>query len=1441
MTCNRLMLRIILVTFSLPALCYSQSPNLTPYVPVGWSDRVVVSRVAGTSLDSSPLTSADPLYVDWAVINNGSVTTGVSFQVKLYFDGVERPFWTASVLSAGFYTYVTDYAMGSLTAGTHTVRVVADPSNAVAESNEADNEYTKVISVLAPPNLTTYRPTGWTAPIVVSTQTATSVDSASLTTNDSLYLDFAILNNGASPVTTSFQVKLYVDGVERASFPVFPPLNPSIYLYWTDYSLGRLAAGTHSLRIVADPLNAVVESNETDNEYIRTITVVQGGVSCLSLKVSVSPVGSGTVSKHQSDCGVVSLTTASTLFLENEPPAQDLRKPEKITREKFSQLLQEAQTQGRVRVIVGLKRNLSEQRTAGGAAPNLESEQRVISAVQEDFLAQLKGKNISNTYKFKYIPFIALSVDANSLQFLQLSPEVSSIEENGIGRALLAESAPLIGAPAAWAAGYSGAGQTVAILDTGVDKTHPFLSGKVVSEACFSNTGGSLLFQPLCPGGVRESILVGSALPCSLGCEHGTHVSGIAAGKGTFSGVARDASIIAVQVFSRPDPLVCLLADEPTTCVRVQQEDVLRGLQRIIELSQSSKIAAVNLSLGGGLFPGTCDDESPSYKAKIEALKNLGIGTVVSGGNDFNKDPRFGLSSPACISTAISVGSTDDGSCDDDDRNCTIRDFISDFSKRSPSLSLLAPGRWIRSSVTPNQTNRSYLSWSGTSMAAPHVAGAWAVMKQKFPNASVSQILSALQTSGAVINIPGIGIKPRIQLDAALNSLASEEGYGSGTTVTLTANPSAGYQFKGWSGCSAPAGNQCTVTMTGTANVTALFEPVGATGVDLLLTSVSGSATVVAGGQISLATTIKNQGNTSAGSFRLGSYLSTDSTITTSDLLFAVCDYASGLAAGITSTCSGAVTLPSSVSPGNYYLGAIIDDLGQVPETNESNNSLVGPTVVRVIASEDSSLFVPIVLSAAGLNNSFFTSELTMTNLGSQPAQPQFSYAAAFGDGGGTASDYLGPGQQRVIPDAIAYLRSIGVSIPDSGNRGGTLSVRFSGLASRRDVGVTVRTTTSVSAGRAGLAYAGIQTSGALTAPSYICGLRQNDKDRSNVAIQNAGMASQGNIAVRLTVFSGDSQPALSAALPDETLAPGEFRQITGILNSNGLSLKNGFVRVERVSGSAPYYAYGVVNDQFNSDGSFIPPIPENTMAGKKRLTLPVVVEANAFSSEVIVTNWSSVKKSLLLRFVADAIQTANTTATLSMEVPPGQQLVLPDFVEYLRGQGVPGIGPRGSAYVGAMFVEAGEGDLAGVFVSARTSSPGGGGRFGLFYGSIPEGSGSSSSVSILGLQQNFENRSNLAIVNTGEVDGSSSAFRIELFNGATGVKVNTIDGIAVKAGGWKQLGAILAEFGPGVSQGYATITRMSGSNPFIAYGVINDGGQAGERTGDGAFIPSFP
>jgi hypothetical protein len=184
------------------------------------------------------------------------------------------------------------------------------------------------------------------------------------------------------------------------------------------------------------------------------------------------------------------------------------------------------------------------------------------------------------------------------------------------------------------------------------------------------------------------------------------------------------------------------------------------------------------------------------------------------------------------------------------------------------------------------------------------------------------------------------------------------------------------------------------------------------------------------------------------------------------------------------------------------------------------------------------------------LNNSFFTSELTMTNRGPNDATITYDYTAALGGGSGTATDILAAKTQRIYPDAISYLRSIGVPLPETGGRGGTLRITFSGLSSSRDGAATVRTTTVVSNGRAGVAYNGVTSANLLNGTAYLCGLRQNSTDRSNAAFVNAGTSSDGPIRLRLTVSSGDVAALKSSQemepLSGQTeiiLEPGGFQQ----------------------------------------------------------------------------------------------------------------------------------------------------------------------------------------------------------------------------------------------------------------------------------------------------------
>ncbi|HEX2620781.1 MAG TPA: S8 family serine peptidase, partial [Phototrophicaceae bacterium] len=228
-----------------------------------------------------------------------------------------------------------------------------------------------------------------------------------------------------------------------------------------------------------------------------------------------------------------------------------------------NQLLTIARSRGTVSVIVGLQTAA----IRGLPDPDLARE---ISRSQQAFLTTLAGQNFTVVRQFKFIPYLALRVDVAALQTLQRSPLVTSITLNRLISANLAESAPQVGAAGAggaWSMGFEGTGQTVAIIDSGVDKTHSALTGRIVSEACYSNNfnpgdipAGSTS-QSACPGGVASSTAPGSGVNCPaayLGCDHGTHVAGIAASAhATYRGMAPQANIIAIQVFSLIDGQIC--------------------------------------------------------------------------------------------------------------------------------------------------------------------------------------------------------------------------------------------------------------------------------------------------------------------------------------------------------------------------------------------------------------------------------------------------------------------------------------------------------------------------------------------------------------------------------------------------------------------------------------------------------------------------------------------------------------------------------------------------------------------------------------------------------------------------------------------------------------------------------------------------------------------
>jgi subtilisin family serine protease len=264
-----------------------------------------------------------------------------------------------------------------------------------------------------------------------------------------------------------------------------------------------------------------------------------------------------------------------------------------------------------------------------------------------------------------------------------------------------------IGAPAAWDQGLTGRGVRVAVLDTGVDATHPDLRGKVVAEANFSESDST-------------TDRVG----------HGTHVASIVAGTGARAagqrkGVAFGASLLNGKV----------LDDFGFGF----ESGVIAGM----EWAASRRARVVNMSLGGGPTDGT----DPVSQALNRITAQRRVLFVVSAGNDGPRGQT--VSSPGSATSALTVGAVD------------VQEGLADFSSRGPRFGdyamkpdITAPGVDIvaaRAAGTSlgEPVDQWYTRLSGTSMAAPHVAGAAAILAQRWPTWTPARIKAVLMGTAA--------------------------------------------------------------------------------------------------------------------------------------------------------------------------------------------------------------------------------------------------------------------------------------------------------------------------------------------------------------------------------------------------------------------------------------------------------------------------------------------------------------------------------------------------------------------------------------------------------------------------------------------------------------------------------------------------------------------
>ncbi len=371
-------------------------------------------------------------------------------------------------------------------------------------------------------------------------------------------------------------------------------------------------------------------------------------------------------------------------------------------------------------------------------------------SIEEAAIALLAGSSGRAEFdSLRIFPLLdrgAAAVGPQALLHLIENAATAHIELDAVHRPSLAETIPIIRADLAHQRGHDGDGFAVAILDTGVDPTHPMYAGRIIEEACFS-------LQNDCPNGQSEMFGPGASVPCAISsCGHGTRIAGIMLGDdpaGRLIGAAPHAALITIQIFSIVDGELGAFSS-----------DILAGLQHVLGLTTFHQIASINLSLGGALFTSEadCDQAVASQFSAVALLRSAGISTVAASGNESLTNA---ITTPACLSNVIGVGSTSD------------IDDVSSFSNSASFMRLLAPGESVESSSVGGGTALA----SGTSMASAHVAGAIATIREAVPNATADEIENALALSGVAVFDSRSGFTtPRIQLAEAITLLETTMG-----------------------------------------------------------------------------------------------------------------------------------------------------------------------------------------------------------------------------------------------------------------------------------------------------------------------------------------------------------------------------------------------------------------------------------------------------------------------------------------------------------------------------------------------------------------------------------------------------------------------------------------------------------------------------------------
>jgi subtilisin family serine protease len=412
-------------------------------------------------------------------------------------------------------------------------------------------------------------------------------------------------------------------------------------------------------------------------------------------------------------------------------------------------VLQALESSERVRVVIELAE-------PGGAPPRGALRRReALRSGGDRVLAELgrgPAADFQVHHRFGTAPALAATLHRRALLRLVAHPDVSRIWLDAGGQGSLLQALPLVEAYSAQATGLTGAGVTVALIDSGIDRSHPDLAGAVVGEECFC--GG--VTQACCPNGTNRQSGVGAGADDH---GHGTAVAGALAGRGNVAprGIAPGVSLVAVKVLDAANRFCCL-------------SDVVAGLEWVLD--ERPDVDFVNFSLQTEpptTYASACDASYPAtlFTPVVAALRARGTAVFAASGNG-RSSTRLPL--PACLSQVIAVGATWDAALGPQSQfGCTDTgtqaDQIACFSNANAELDLVAPGGL----TTTVERGGGVGTLAGTSFASPLAAGCAALYREAFPADPVSALEAALEASPAQVLDPRSGLVfPRLDCASAL-------------------------------------------------------------------------------------------------------------------------------------------------------------------------------------------------------------------------------------------------------------------------------------------------------------------------------------------------------------------------------------------------------------------------------------------------------------------------------------------------------------------------------------------------------------------------------------------------------------------------------------------------------------------------------------------------